>query len=57
MKAKLHKHEVSINDKRRQNKRSSDVLKKAGKGKNVQSVFDAYYKDQVRALYKAVEGE
>jgi hypothetical protein len=57
MKSKLYTHEVSINAKRRQNKRSSDVLKKAGKGENVQRVFDAYYKDQVRALYRAVEGD
>ena len=51
MAGKLHTHKVTINEKRRTNKKANDLLKKGVSKDNLQQVFDAYYRDQVRALY------
>ena len=50
-------HKITINEKRRENKRASDVSGKVVSKKAVRNVFENYYKDQVRALYRAVVGE
>jgi len=54
MAAKLHSHKVVINDRRRENKRTSDILRKGTPKRALHQVFNAYYKDQLRALYRAV---
>jgi hypothetical protein len=54
MNEKLHSHRVSINDKRRTNKKRSDLSRKDLRSKDIQQVFNMYYRDQVRALYRAV---
>lgn len=54
MKPKLHSHKVSLNDRRRDKKMTHDTLNKSGEVKQVRQMFDTYYKDQVRALYRAV---
>ncbi len=56
MARKLHTHKVTINDQRRVNKEASDLSKKGVSKKTLNQVFNAYYKDQVRALYRAVTG-
>ena len=50
----FHTHKVTINDRRRDNKKKSDVLNKGASPEDVQQVFNTCYKDQVRALYRAV---
>ena len=57
MTGKLHSHKVTIGDRRRQNKKASDVRRKGVPKKTLQTVFDSYYRDQVRALYRAVSGD
>lgn len=54
---KLHSHKVTIGDRRRQNKKVSDVRRKGDPKKALRTVFDNYYRDQVRALYRAVSGD
>ena len=54
MAGKFHTHKVTINEKRRTNKKANDLLKKGVSKDNLQQVFDAYYRDQVRALYKVI---
>lgn len=56
MKRKLHSHKVTINEKRRTNKQVNDMKNKGAKTTAMKEVFDSYYKNQVRALYKAVYG-
>ena len=53
---KPHDHNVTINDIRRKNKRTSDLRKKGVSKQALHQVFDTYYRDQVRALYKAISG-
>ena len=50
----LHTHRVSINDRRRDNKKKMDVLRRGASPDDLQKVFNTFYKDQVRALYRAV---
>ena len=57
MNTKNYSHKVTINDRRRENKRTTDISKKGTGKKAIQSVFESYYKDQVRALYRAVSGD
>ena len=57
MTSRNYSHKVSICDQRRQNKRANDVSRKGVEKKVLQSVFESYYKDQVRALYRAVSGD
>jgi hypothetical protein len=57
MTTKNYSHKVTINEQRRQNKRTTDLSKKGAGKKALQSVFESYYKDQVRALYRAVSGD
>ena len=54
MKRKLHSHKVTISAKRRTNKQASDIKNKGIQTKAMKEVFESYYKNQVRALYKAV---
>ncbi len=54
MAGKLHSHKVSINDRKRMNKRTSDMRKNGSAKGDIQQIFSKYYKDQVRALYRAV---
>ncbi len=55
MTAKRFSHKVSINERRRTNKKSSDFSGKGSGQKNMKDVFNTYYKDQVKALYRAVQ--
>ena len=57
MTTKNYSHKVTINDRRRENKRATDISNKGAGKKSLQSVFESYYKDQVRALYRAVSGD
>jgi hypothetical protein len=54
MAKKLHTHKVTLNEKRRQNKKANDARRKSGKNGSVEQVFNAYYRDQVRALYQVI---
>ena len=57
MTKKNYSQKVMISDKRRENKRVSDLNNKAVSKEVVTGVFETYYKNQVRALYRAVSGE
>jgi lysine/ornithine N-monooxygenase len=57
MSGKKHQHKVTINDKRRANKKITDMNSKAVSRKVVKSVFETYYRNQVRDLYRDVFGE
>ena len=56
MTKKLHEHNVTINDIRRRNKKTRDMQKRAISRRALHRVFNAYYRDQVRALYRAIYG-
>ncbi len=51
---KLHVHNLTIGGKRTVGKKTRDIREKNMPKKNVQNVFDTYYRDQVRALYRAI---
>ncbi|MBU1083519.1 MAG: hypothetical protein ABIG55_03830 [Candidatus Omnitrophota bacterium] len=51
---KQYKHSVTINDKRRDRKRNNDRMSKESCDQSLQVVFNTLYKDQVRALYRAI---
>jgi lysine/ornithine N-monooxygenase len=52
-----YSHKVTLNERRRENKKTSDLNGKSVSKRDVRNVFDTYYKNQVRALYRAVSGE
>jgi len=54
MTAKLFTHKVTINDKRRKNKKQTDLARKKASKDSMHQVFNLYYRDQVRALYRTV---
>lgn len=54
MTKKNYSQKVTINDQRRENKRVSDMGNKTVSKKMVRNVFETYYKNQLRALYRAV---
>ena len=54
MGGKTYSHKVTINDKRRTNKRTTDMMKRGVSKRTLQNVFDTYYRDQLKALYRAV---
>lgn len=55
MGCKSFSHNVVINVRRRENKRVSDASHNRNVSrKAVRQVFDAFYKDQVKALYRAI---
>jgi hypothetical protein len=54
MVAKLHTHKVTLSERRRRNKRANDTRSKAANKKDLEQVFNAYYKDQVRTLYRVI---
>ena len=55
--AKLHTHRVTINDKRRSRKKQRDTLERGIPKDALSHVFESYYRDQVRALWRAVLDE
>ena len=57
MTGKKHVQNVTINEKRRANKRIADMNNKAVSQKVERNIFETYYRNQVRALYKAVFGD
>ncbi|MBU0683967.1 MAG: hypothetical protein ABIH85_00555 [Candidatus Omnitrophota bacterium] len=57
MAVKLYTHKVTISDKRRKNKKRVGVLKKGMSKDALSQVFNLYYRDQVRALYRTVSRE
>ncbi len=54
MVAKLHTHKVTLTERRRRNKKANDARRKGTTKKELEHIFNAYYKDQVRALYKVI---
>jgi lysine/ornithine N-monooxygenase len=52
---KKHVHKVTLNEKRRQNKKRSDLLKKGVSTESLQNVFDSCYKGPLSALYKRIK--
>ncbi len=52
--SKLHSHRVTLGERRRSNKKRSDMLRKGVDKGELQQVFNTYYKDQVKALYRAI---
>lgn len=54
MVGKLHSHRVTIGSRRRVNKKKNDMMKKTISKEALNQVFNSYYRDQVRALYRAV---
>lgn len=56
MTKKNFSHKVTINEQRRENKRVADLSSKTVSKRVVRNVFETYYKNQVRALYRAVFG-
>ena len=54
MKKKKHVHKVTINDKRRENKKRSDMSIKGAQENSFQLVFDKHYRGPLRALYKRI---
>ncbi|MDD5634382.1 MAG: hypothetical protein PHW46_03800 [Candidatus Omnitrophica bacterium] len=58
MTKKMFTHKVTIAEKRRTNKSTSDLFRKKDVSKRALiHVFNSYYKDQVKALYKTVVGD
>ena len=55
MTPKFHEHKVTLNAQRRENKKRSDIMSKGIPKQDMQKIFDSYYKDQVRALYRAIQ--
>ncbi len=57
MQERIHSHRVMLNDRRRDNKKATDAFGKgASKGAMV-NVFNMYYRDQVKELYKMISRE
>ena len=54
MPKKQYKHNVSLNDKRRDRKRTADFMSKDAGKESLQVVFNTLYRDQVRALYRTI---
>lgn len=52
--AKLYSQRVTINDRKRDRKRKVDLLKRGVSKEAYNHVFESYYRDQVRALWRAV---
>ena len=48
---------VEINDRRRENKKRSDLLQKEPFKHEVSLVYNTFYREQVSSLYRAVKGE
>jgi hypothetical protein len=49
-----HVHKVTLNERRRTNKRRNDLLSKRASGGDLKSVFDAYYRGPLKALYRKI---
>ena len=56
MTKKGHMQNVTINDRRRDNKKTNDLISKGTGKQTMNTIFDKYYRDQVRALYRTVLG-
>lgn len=57
MAAKLYSHKVTIADKKRQRKRTTDMAGKAVSRRALFQAFNTYYKGPVSALYKTIFGD
>ena len=51
---KKHVHKVTVNERRRANKKRSDLLRKDGPGGDLKTVFDSYYRGPLKALYRRI---
>jgi len=56
MQEKIHSHRVMLNDQRRDNKKATDAFAEARQSAMV-NVFNMYYRDQVKELYKMIARE
>ena len=54
MTTKRYTHKVTLNDKRRNNKKQTDSLSRKTSKNSIHQVFNLYFRDQVRALYRTV---
>lgn len=57
MTGKFYTHKLTMNDRRRMNKQTSDARKPGVPKAALQEVFNNFYKDQLRALYRVVSKE
>ncbi|MGB2599679.1 MAG: hypothetical protein WBD04_04220 [Candidatus Omnitrophota bacterium] len=55
MKRKKHVHKVTLTEKRRQNKKRSDLMSKAISSDGLQSIFNTYYRGPLSALYRKIK--
>lgn len=51
---KLHKHNVTFSDRKRDKKKTTDMMGKDISKEPLSFVFNTVYKDQVRALYREI---
>ena len=51
---KRHLHKVTINEKRRANKKRNDLLSKSVATDGLQAIFNNYYRAPLKALYKRI---
>jgi len=51
---KVNIHKVTITGRRRENKKTSDMLQKGVSKRAIKDVFDVYYKNPAKALYRAI---
>ncbi|MGB2630837.1 MAG: hypothetical protein WBD24_01840 [Candidatus Omnitrophota bacterium] len=51
---KGHVHKVTINEKRRTNKKRNDLLRKGVSTDSLQATFNNYYRGPLKALYKRI---
>ncbi|MFH1798943.1 MAG: hypothetical protein ABH844_06410 [Candidatus Omnitrophota bacterium] len=51
---KLHTHKVVLGDRHGANKRTSGMRKHGTSKGPLREIFDTYYRNQVRALYRVV---
>ena len=54
MRKKQYEQNVTLNGRRRDNKKTNDAMSKSGGGRELQRVFNTFYRDQVRALYRVI---
>ncbi|MFH1847313.1 MAG: hypothetical protein ABH869_07155 [Candidatus Omnitrophota bacterium] len=54
---KTYNHKVTLSDRRRTNKRKTDLKRKGISTQSLSYMFNLYYKDPARALYKEINGK
>jgi hypothetical protein len=52
---KKHVHRVTINEKRRRNKKHNDMMSRAISSDSLQSIFNTYYRGPLSALYRKIK--